>query len=296
MTIRENFEDDLKQGMHLIFSDLGVKIPIKRNLDSMLLDYLTINKKVIHFKKRDVLINPELEAKLLTHSKRNEVAEIRKRLIAGRNVNFFQSKRLFETKFHDHLLYEWNIFHFHLTNQLEKGSKFVKRTNQLLFAYIDDTTAILLDIENHSDGIFADAKWLEILDNHFPHVLEPYLAVDLVDVNPKVNSVERQTLWNKGYTIGMTPVNGKVFHSPGIGRTTSGHSMLVTKMSGEILRWLFDVTEQFESRLNEICQAYNFEPDKVNFGLRFGNITLEAIEKKSNTILLTYPYRFNFNN
>jgi len=104
-THRDNFENDLKQGMHLMFSNLGVKIPIKKNLDDMLIDYLTINKKLVHYKKRQVFVSPELEIKLQTHPKRNEVEQIKKRLSTGGNVNFFQSKKLFQTKFHDHLLY-----------------------------------------------------------------------------------------------------------------------------------------------------------------------------------------------
>jgi len=294
MSYKDIFENSLKQGMHLMFSDMGVKIPIRKDLDEMLLDYLTVHKKVVHIKPRQVFISPDLEAKLTTHSKRDEIAHLKRLLTIGRNVNFFQSKKLFQTRFHDHLLYEWNIFHFHLSTQLEKGSKFVKQTNQLLFVYIDDNQAILLDTQNHTEGIFADEKWLEILDNYYPHILEPFIDTDIIDISPNVNAVQRQNLWNKGLTFGMTKVNGKIFHSPGIGRATSGHSIIVTKSKNEILRWLHQLTVHFDSRLNEICNPFGFEVNTATFNLRFGDVTLEVVETKSNIILLTYPYIFNF--
>jgi hypothetical protein len=294
MKYKDIFENDLKQGMHLMFSDMGVKIPIRRDLDEMVLDYLTVHKKLVHIKPRQVFVSPDLEAKLTTHPKQNEVAHLRRLLKIGRNVNFFQSKKLFQTRFHDHLLYEWNIFHFHLSTQLERGSKFVKQTNQLLFVYIDDNEAILLDIQNHTDGIFADEKWLEILDNSFPHILEPYIATDIVDISPNVNSVQRQNLWNNGLTLGMTKVNGKIFHSPGIGRATSGHSIIVAKTTNEILRWVHQITLHFDNKLIEICNAFEFEANTATFNLRFGDVTLEVVETKSNKVLLTYPYLFDF--
>lgn len=290
-----DFENDLKQEIHLMYSDLGLKIPFRNKLNEMLLDYLTINKKLVRPKPRQVFINPDLEIKLTNHPKRSEVELIKKLFLVGKNVNFFQSKKLLQTKFHDHLLYEWNIYHFHLSTQLEKKSKFVKQTNQLLFAHISDDKVIFLDIENHTEGIFADTKWLEILDNKFPEVLEPYKAEDILDVFPNVNSVERQTLWNKGYTLGMTKVNDKVYHSQGIGRATSGHSVLVTKQTSEISRWVHQLNTHFKERLDEICSNFNLDKTQSVFRLQFGNVTLELIEKKSNTILLTYPYLFNFN-
>lgn len=294
MKYKDIFENDLKQAIHLMFSDMEVKIPIRNDLEEMILDYLTVHKKLVPIKPRQVVVNQDLEVKLRTHPKQVEVEHIKRLLIIGSNVNFFQSKRLFQTRFHDHLLYEWNIFHFHLSTQLERGSKFVKQTNPLLFVYIDDKEAILLDVQNHIDGIFADEKWLEILDSNFPHILEPYLHANIVDISPKVNSIERQTLWNKGITLGMTKVNGKIFHSPGIGRATSGHSIIVIKTTNEILRWLHQLTVHFDNRLIDICSYFGFEPDTAIFKLRFGNITLEIVESKSGQILLTYPYLFIF--
>lgn len=289
-----DFETDLKNEMHGAFSDYGLRIPIRAKINDMLLEYLTIHKKLVFPRPRRVFITPDLETKLLNHEKKEIVEVIRRRLELGYDVNLFQSKRVFQTKFHDHLLYEWNIYHFHLSVEKVRKSNLLKKTDQLLFVYIDDNNAILLGIEPHKEGVFADEKWLEIIDHHFPEFLEPYLDTHITEIYPILNPAERQKLWNYGYTIGLTKVNGKIVHSPGIGRMTSGHSLIVTKTCDEILRWLYRLNEDFENKLDIICKNYNLNPEVSKFKIRFGDPTIELFEQCTNTSLLFYPQIFNF--
>jgi hypothetical protein len=290
---RIDFETDLKNEIHNAFSAFGLKIPIKRRIDEMLLDYLTIHKKIISPRKRNVLINPELAEKLDKHNKRKEVETIRFRLETGKDVNIFQSKRLFQSQFHDHLLYEWNVFHFHLSLEKDKKSNFVRQTDLLLFAYIDNEEAIFLDIENHKPGIFADEKWLEVIDRHFPEILEKHIHPDIINVYPELKPVDRQKFWDYGYSLGFTKVNGKIIGSPGVGRMTSGHSMLVVKTCNEVLRWLYTLNEHFEKYYKEICESFEINPDDARYKLTFGGETLNLIETTTKKTILTYPNIFN---
>lgn len=294
MSYKQEFEHDLKLQMHTMFSFIGVKIPIKSDLHEMLLDYLTIYKKYVNQKSRQVFITPELEKKLAQYPKRRIVYYLKKLLEEGGNINIFQSKRLFQSKFHDHLLYEWNIYHFHLSHEFEKKNIFVKQTDIMLFAYIDDYQAVFLDIEKHKPGIFADEKWLELLDINYPEILKKYHAKDIVEISPRLNPSERQMMWDKGYTIGMTKVNGKVFHSPGIGRTTSGHSLEVTMQADKIQSWIFEIKGQFQELREQICREFKLIPEISEFKLRFGDVSLEVIEVRTGVILLAYPQVFAF--
>ncbi len=209
------------------------------------------------------------------------------------DVNFFQSKRLFQSKFHDHLLYEWNVFHFHLSTIRDKKTNFFKQTDQLLFVYIDNEIAILLDIENHRPGIFADEKWLNLIDIYFPHILKPYINENIDNVYPDLKPVERQKFWDYGYSLGFTKINGKVISSPGIGRTTSGHSTMVVKTRNEILRWLFTLNEHFEKYYKEICDLVEVKPNESKFKLAFGFETLELVELTTKKTILIFPDIFN---
>lgn len=296
MNKKINFEDDLKIEIHSAFDDLGVKIPIRNNLDTMLFDYLTILKKLIKPRPREVLINPDFVSVLQKHEKKREVEQLRRSFLLGKSVNHFQSKRLFQSKFHDHLCYEWNIYHFHLSFDLEKRSKFVKQTDQLLFVYIEDTKAIFLGIDKHSPGVFADVKWPEVLHTHFPETIAQYRDKEISEVSPSLNAIERQILWDKGYTLGLTKVGDAVYIPPGIGRTTSGHSTLVAKTSSEVQRWLFALSEDFDSREEDICRSFGISQDNAKFKVQFVGEKLGLIEVISKQILLTFPQRFDFDN
>ena len=141
--------------------------------------------------------------------------------------------------------------------------------------------------------MFADEKWLEILDNHFPEILEPNLDKTIIDIKPNLNAAGRQALWSKGYSTGMTKVNGKIIRSPGIGRATSGHSVLVVKTANEILRWINTLTKHFSTYRLEICKHYKLNPSKAVFKVQFGKTTLEVIDLATGTSILTFPHIFN---
>lgn len=285
--MKVDFIRDMKAEMHEALSESGIRIPIRSDFNTMLLDYLTIHKKIIKPIPRKVQVNPDFEKAISGHQKKVEIEKIQNRLQEGLDVNMFQNKRLFQSKFHDHLLYEWNIYHFHLSlNQIKK--KFVKQVNHLLFAFIKDDIAILLGTETHKKGIFADTIWIEILAKHFPEQLDEYHAKDTLDFTPHVNSVERQLLWDKGYTLGMTKVGDKIYVSPGIGRTTSGHSSLVVMQSHNIIRWVGYLTKCFETHWDKACDALGI-PSDCDLKLIIGDVTLEIIERKSLKTILVFP-------
>lgn len=289
-----DFESDLYEAIKTEFANLGLKIGKEKSLRDLLLDYLTILGKLIIPLPREVKISPLLESKLDKHPKSKEVHLIAKRLKDGENVNFFQSRRLLQSNFHDHLLFEWNVYHFHLSTKLEPNGKYFKNTKSLLFTYIDEKQAILLDIDTHRDGVFADEKWLEILDDYFPEVLSPYISKDIVDVSPHLTPSERQEIWSKGISTGMTKVNGKIVHSRGIGRATSGHNVIIVKRVMETMRWINMTSTQFSKYGREICDGFGLDHSKAQFVVQFGDTTMEIIEQTTKKVLLSFPKIFHF--
>lgn len=271
---------------------MGFKVGIKEDYQDMLLDYLTVSKKAIFPKPRKVSINPELVTRLKSHPKKAEINHIMELLIAGGNVNIFQSDKLLYTKFHDHLVYEWKIYHFHLSLKPDKKKGFVKRGDRLLFVYIDDEQAIILDDGDHSEGTFGSEKWLTILDNHFPHIIAPFYHPEILGVSPEISPVERQNLWDHGINTAFTMINGKAFFSMGMGRATSGHSIAVTDQMITVERWIRDISKQVDTRFEDICIFHNLPVDASRFHLRFGANTLELFELNSKKTIRTLPYLF----
>src|ERR1017187_9038832 len=102
MSRKFDFENDLKQELPLVFNRFGVNISTNQSLENILLDYLTIHKKLIAPKVRDVIYSPILKGSLSSHPKKREIEYLSNMFSKGEDVNSFQSKKLFQTKFHDH--------------------------------------------------------------------------------------------------------------------------------------------------------------------------------------------------
>jgi len=289
--LKKDFENDLKEEIAKISKRMGIKISLKDSFRKIIRDYLTVRFKIIDIKKRRVRFNPDFFVELNNHQKRNEIQHISQLASIGGNLNTFQSKKLLQTGFHDHLLSAWNIYHFHLSLSIDKKTKFVKQTNDLLFAYIDYDQIIFLGTDKHKDGIFADIKWLEILHDYFPEVIEKYRDNKIKDIRLKVNSSERQMIWNSGLMIGMTKVRDAVYHNPGIGRATSGHSTAVTSTTVDIIRWISKLDIQLNDSTKEVCDYLNIKTKDAKFKIRLEN-KLELIELSKNIKILEFPEVF----
>lgn len=282
-------ESDLKFEIQKLTKEIGFKISFNQDLEKIILDYLTVRAKLIDVKKRKVLINPALVNELFTNDKKEEIRFIIQLSKNGGNLNPFLSKRSLQANFHDHLQNEWNIFHFHLSLQKDKKTNFVKQVNRLLFAYVDEIQIIFLGTDIHKEGIFGDIKWIEILHDNFPEVIKPFITKSgMKDVYPKVNSIERQQLWNKGYTLGFTKIREIVYNNPGIGRMTTGHSMGVSSTTLDILRWIYRLKDQLTESEIELCQYLKIDSKDAEFKIRI-NEKPELYEKTSGLKILSFP-------
>lgn len=283
-----DFEKDIKDQLSNDFLEYGITIPTTKDLHGFLLDYYTIIKKFIPVKPRIIRISPPLIKQLKNHPKKQEILHIVEQISKGANVNYFQSKRLIQSNFHDHLLYEWNIYHLHLSIKKEKKNKFVKQTNSMLFVYFDANQAILLGTAVHKDGIFGDVSWQEMLHDYFPEVIEPYKTEDIQLVEPNLNGADRQTLWNKGFTLGFTNVRDQVYVNPGIGRTTSGHSLKVTMLVNDLQRWLYEITKQIRQHYVQLCEFLKVSPENASLRLIIDDSNTRIIETSTNTCVVKY--------
>ena len=286
---KTTFENQLKDEIKRLLKQMDLKIPNSEKTNDILRNYLTIRLKLINPKIRKVLVNPNFIKEIILHPKRKEIELIFNIAKSGGNLNYFQSKRVIQSRFHDHLLNEWNIYHFHLSSEKDKKSKFVKQVDSLLFVYITDDIFVILGTDKHKYGIFADTKWIEILHDNFPELISQYKIKHWKDVNPKVNATERQTLWDKGYSLPMTKIRDTVYFSPGGGRMTSGHGMNVAESVNDILRWIYKLTDQINEYPKELCEYLQILPEKAKFKVQFGKEKLELVEIESKIKLLEFP-------
>lgn len=141
----------------------------------------------------------------------------------------------------DWMFSDWGIHHFHLGPDLEAKGEKVLRSAKVLFAYLTEEDAYLIDVLPHrrADGgiTWADKGVLETLCHEWPSVMERYELRGALapSVLHEATSADIHKLRQAGISALVT-INGKVYMGPGMGLAGDRSSTRAVKLSSEI-RW-----------------------------------------------------------
>lgn len=284
-----NFENDLKIEIEKISIGSGIKISMKQSLGIVLLDYLTIESKLISIKPRKILFNPEFKKEIEIHTKKIEIETIIEFAKRGKNLNFFQSERAFQCKFNDYLSNEWNVYHFHLSLEKEQKTNFVKQVNSLLFAYIDSDNIVFLGTETHKKGIFGDIRWMKVLQKNYPELISEYHNDYLNKFDNNLTPEQQQSNWEHGISTGSINLNGMTYHSPGFAMVRSGHNINVVAKRNRIMHWIYLINSQIQESYEELCEIMNTPISQAEFKLRIENNKIEIYENSTGLHVLYFP-------
>ena len=277
-----DFHNDLKNEIVNTLNEAGIKISLNQNIKKILIDYFNLRSKILDVKKRKVLVVPSFKEQINGHRKEKEILTIIEYARDGKNLNAFQSHRIIQSKQIDHLSNEWNVFHFHLSIEDGRKSKFVKRSDLLLFAYIEADYIVFLGVAKHKDS-FSNIKWLETLQSNFPQLLKKYLPPDLPEIGQNFSNNERKEAWESGVSIGFIKLNGKTYLSPGFGKVTSGYNIRVVMQSNNILNWITQIIEIIQKSKDDTLNQNDY------LKLRFGYKSLEIYDSNKENVLFEFP-------
>ncbi|PBJ11516.1 hypothetical protein [Flavobacterium sp. ACN6] len=232
-----NFTEDISNYILAEFSYLAIEHKLSENIDDDLLKLFTLQRKIIYPYRRTVDISKELQDKINNNYQHSqEILQLKKMIGNGIDVNAHQSKNLLNYHVHDKLVYDWNIYHLHLSFEKLPNQYFTKRTKLVLFVYIDKNRVLFLDTAKHPPHeTFADKKLLEIIDNNWNNVLQEIAGV--INLTSDLSSKERFDLRKHNINEGIINVNGKMIHSPGFGQASSGHAISEVKKLIDFNRW-----------------------------------------------------------
>jgi hypothetical protein len=170
----------------------------------------------------------------------------------------------------DLLFLDWGIHHFHLGPDLEAKEEKVLRSARVLFAYLTEQDAYLLDVLSHTrtDGgiAWADKGLLETLSHEWPGVMDRFelrgaLAPSALH---EPTSTEIHELRRAGANS-LVALNGKMYMGPGMGLATDRSSMRAVKLSSEI-RCELHRMEQFFRDSADYAHAHLFVAADASVG------------------------------
>lgn len=261
----------------------------RRYIPNRLLEiYINLQRKQLYpCCKREVHISKELNTRINNKEFSEGVCKaincIKHELQNGINVSPRLSKgaRKIGKKSDDTLLYEFGIYHFHLSNIKEANGKSYKRTDELLFVYVpifDNKDAYFLNVvDSHADNsVFEDIGLLQLIENNWPDLLDPYAVRNIK--NSSVLSISKNEQYEealqKRVNSSITLKDKKEIMGPGLGRMSNGKSVYVKLSALSGMKQI--------ARLENQCKEKMQENPNIDFKLKLVNDTfeIECIQKE----------------
>lgn len=129
--------------------------------DALCIQYFNVLKRQIDAKPRKTLVSKEFNR---PKQYQTGIRLIRRKVESGQDLTPHLSKNIKSLDYHDALLNDWGIYHFHLGDSSEKTG-FIKRTGPVLFARVTDEYFYMLDVLGH--GSWSQQRLVEIIHDNW---------------------------------------------------------------------------------------------------------------------------------
>lgn len=145
---------------------------------------------------------------------------------SGINLRPFMTKTMLDASFQDKMLFDWGIYHFHVTDSIDtKDKRFMARSGQLLIAYkdwYDDETVYFLNVVSHKKiNLWTTQNFIRILADKWPDMMEKYRMQGVVATDFSVTDAEYASLRNVNVNSSIDLGDGRVYISPNFGLTAA---------------------------------------------------------------------------
>ncbi|MBE9200200.1 MULTISPECIES: hypothetical protein [unclassified Nodularia (in: cyanobacteria)] len=242
-----NFIDDLKEITVQKLSQLGYPEIPGEDLETLLLRYLNVRRRIPPVISWTIKKSQELINKPLSEEIRNGLQQFIIKAESGQNLKPHISTKINDPDYKDLMFYDWEIFHFHLgTEPHPTQPEFVDRTKELLFAIADIHSRImyLIDIHPHKGG-WTNQDLLRIIEENWEELLvrDTVRGINELDHNPSDNDIDS---FRKAGLVTLVQTPGDRVLSPmGSGMTTDGTSFQNIMEADSIRRSVREIEDWF---------------------------------------------------
>jgi len=291
-----NFFSDLVDELQRLLKDANLQVPTFEQLNlqdkrseeiknkiknydlmNLLLHFFTVYSRRIPVIKWNVHISSNLQGQ-------NEINEIINKLESGEDINELLSRkvtRLNQARNADLLKYEWGIYHLHFCKE---------RSGKLLFIYLNEGNAYLLDILKHEEAGSSAVTWtntdlIQIIHDNWPQVIKPFIY-KTNSTTPILTTNQRKTLRKKAANTFVVVDDGTEYMPLGLGFTSSKHPMPAILQSDNLLRTVRDLQDTVQKNYPIIKQVLAEQTTDPIIKLKLDdNFQPFIVESKTHTLL-----------
>ena len=211
-----DFDMDLCEHLRGALSGVGYDVSGEK-LEDMSLLYFTVELRMIAARPRAVHVSKSL---VCPDEHKNGFEGLRNSVTDGADLAPYQSTRLRQVGYHDAMLFDWGIHHFHLGVKAGDGS--VPRTGPVLYAMVTDEDCYCISILDH--GGWANKDLIQIVRENWPFLIERYRLPGVTSLSENVDEAAIKFCRKYGIQTMVDLGDGVVYAPAGGGYVASGDS------------------------------------------------------------------------
>ncbi|MBP3819907.1 MAG: hypothetical protein J6H31_16600 [Butyrivibrio sp.] len=221
-TIELDIVSDLKQWAYDILTNAHFENVTE---DRALYQYCDMQLRLLEPKPRRILISKEFVVPDNCHAGYNH---FKAAVEEGKNLLPFMSKSVVDASFKDKMIFDWGLYHFHLSTERDANDpRFMERSDFLLIAYVNpwhDETMHFLQIRPHETSVWTEQELIRILADNWPDVMEPYRIKGAASLSENISDEDYKKLRKSNVNTMVDLHDGRVYMGANFGLNTAGTS------------------------------------------------------------------------
>ena len=194
-------------------------------LDRALYQYCDMQLRLLEPKPRKVLVSKEF---VVPDDAKAEYEYFKSVVEKGENLLPFMSRTIVDAAFKDKMIFDWGLFHFHLSTKVyDKDPRFMDRSEHLLIAYVDqvhDDTMYFLQIRPHISSVWTEQELVRILADNWPDTMETRRIKGAVSLTENVTDEVYKQLRKANINTMVDLHDGRVYMGANYGLNSAGTS------------------------------------------------------------------------
>ncbi|MGJ0909207.1 hypothetical protein [Clostridium botulinum] len=281
-----NFKQDWINRLKRELESYGYNV--KETRDDICFSYFNLKKRLIKAIPRKVLISKEFKC---PKELKNGLSLLKNKIEKGENIHPYLSKRILDLSYHDDLLNDWGIYHLHLGTEIDKNTKFIKRTGPLLFARFDERHVYFINVYKH--GAWTKQEMIRILHENWSESIKQFRMKEIESVMPKLTDKQYAMLRKSHVTTMVEVEKGAVYFPIGMGYMSSGHSTEAIRLCDHYSNIFRDYEKYVKDNIASIVKSIKDRSgnisNKIHFHLWLENNKVFAYELYSNSMIELGP-------
>lgn len=213
---------------------------------------------------------------------KKKLRKLEKNIEKGVNLIPYLSRSIMDCSKDDLMLYDWGIYHLHISDKLDtkKPDGFMERSDLLLYALFDNDKAYFIKTINHKgeNNMWTQKECLEIINDNWPHLLEPYTLKGVSKKQQYISDDVRSALRKNHVNTFITLNNGVVIMPPNMGFACDGSLFKAIYAADYLKKQLKDVQSSITNDISDFRKKIKSNEDI--YEIKLENVMLKEINVK----------------